>query len=341
MSYSPKVHYILEKDLDYEIKYETPPSSGISVGDTFGFPISDFEYNGKKYTEYEISQIQRKMEREIRSAKREKVAYMTAVTESDGELKAVMEDALKYANSLVKVKQAKMRDFISQTGQQRQYFREQNYGRVSYSSYDEGLFDRIKNKFNKQNNLTSADNSGNIKSLDIDDLEIMADSRKMDKRALKIIGDTIKKYEKDSRMYISDFYYGSLKKTGEGTPLLQIEPIADKTLRLNINTDIFYTCSLDEINEKLANSTKILAKNLEEAVIHECGHAKSLYGLNISEIKKLYIELSEIHFDGISKIAYDDGAECLAEIEILLSRGEQLSNEVMSFYNKYMKKVKK
>ena len=49
MSYSPKVHYILEKDLDYEIKYETPPSSGISVGDTFGFPISDFEYNGKKY----------------------------------------------------------------------------------------------------------------------------------------------------------------------------------------------------------------------------------------------------------------------------------------------------
>ena len=92
------------------------------------------EYNNKMYSEYEISQIQRRMEREIRSAKREKVAYQTAVVESSGELKNVMQEALAYSNSLVKVKQAKMRDFINQTGQQRQYFREQNYGRVSYSN---------------------------------------------------------------------------------------------------------------------------------------------------------------------------------------------------------------
>jgi hypothetical protein len=92
------------------------------------------EYNGEKYSEYEISQIQRRMEREIRSAKREKVAYKTAVEESSGELKATMQKALDYSNSLVRDKQAKIRDFISQTGQQRDYFREQNYGRVSYSS---------------------------------------------------------------------------------------------------------------------------------------------------------------------------------------------------------------
>lgn len=113
------------------------------------------EYNGKKYSEYEISQIQRRMEREIRSAKREKVAYQTAVVESSGELKNIMQEELAYANSLVKVKQAKMRDFINQTGQQRQYFREQNYGRVAYSVSDDGLLDKIKSKFNKQNSLTS------------------------------------------------------------------------------------------------------------------------------------------------------------------------------------------
>lgn len=92
-----------------------------------------FEYNGVKYSEYEISQIQRKLEREIRAAKREKVAYQTAVAESDGELKGAMQEALKYSNSLVRDKQAKMRDFINQTGEQRQYFREQNYGKVAYN----------------------------------------------------------------------------------------------------------------------------------------------------------------------------------------------------------------
>ena len=94
----------------------------------------NIEYNGKKYSEYEISQIQRRYEREIRAAKREQVAFKTAVQEAkDPELKAVMQDSLNYSNDIVKQKQAKMRDFIKQTGQFRDYSREQNYGRVTYS----------------------------------------------------------------------------------------------------------------------------------------------------------------------------------------------------------------
>lgn len=85
------------------------------------------EYNGKMYTEYEISQIQRRYEREIRAAKREQTAYRTAVEESSGELQEVMQTALTHSNAIVKDKQAKMREFIRQTGQQRDYFREQNY----------------------------------------------------------------------------------------------------------------------------------------------------------------------------------------------------------------------
>lgn len=93
----------------------------------------NIEYNGEKYSQYEISQIQRRYEREIRSAKREKVAFDTAVKESsDPELKAVMKSGSDYANQQIKDKQAKMRDFINQTGQSRDYFREQNYGKVIY-----------------------------------------------------------------------------------------------------------------------------------------------------------------------------------------------------------------
>lgn len=92
------------------------------------------EYNGKMYTEYEISQIQRRYEREIRAAKREQTAYKTAVEESNGELKEVMQTALTHSNAVVKDRQAKMREFIRQTGQQRDYFREQNYSSIFYQS---------------------------------------------------------------------------------------------------------------------------------------------------------------------------------------------------------------
>ena len=88
----------------------------------------NIEYNGKLYNQYEISQIQRRYEREIRSAKREQVAFKVAVDEADDpELLQVMQDSLNYANSLVRDRQKKMRDFIRQTGQDRDYFREQNY----------------------------------------------------------------------------------------------------------------------------------------------------------------------------------------------------------------------
>lgn len=94
----------------------------------------NIEYNGEKYSQYEISQIQRKYEREIRSAKREKVAFDTAVKgTSDSELKAVMKSGSDYANQQIKEKQAQMRDFIQQTGNKRDYFREQNYGKIVYN----------------------------------------------------------------------------------------------------------------------------------------------------------------------------------------------------------------
>ena len=58
-----------------------------------------------------------------------------------------MQDSLNYSNSLVRDKQAKMRDFIRQTGQDKDYFREQNYPKENY-----------------RNNLTFSANSGNIET---------------------------------------------------------------------------------------------------------------------------------------------------------------------------------
>lgn len=117
----------------------------------------NIEYNGEKYSQYEISQIQRRYEREIRSAKREKIAFDTAVKESsDPELKSVMKSGSDYANQQIKDKQAKMRDFINQTGQSRDYFREQNYGKVDYMQpTNMGYMSRFNPKYSDQKKITS------------------------------------------------------------------------------------------------------------------------------------------------------------------------------------------
>ena len=113
----------------------------------------NIEYNGKMYSQYEISQIQRRYEREIRAAKREQVAFKVAVEEADDpELRQFMQDSLNYSNSLVKDKQAKMRDFIKQTGQNRDYFREQNYPKEKIKS-NMDYMSRFNPKFSERKNL--------------------------------------------------------------------------------------------------------------------------------------------------------------------------------------------
>ncbi len=114
--------------------FESYSEPAYSRSDLEKLDEKNIEYNGKLYSQYEISQIQRRYEREIRAAKREQVAFKVAVEEADNpELKQVMQDSLNYSNSLVRDKQAKMRDFIKQTGQDRDYFREQNYPKSNHS----------------------------------------------------------------------------------------------------------------------------------------------------------------------------------------------------------------
>lgn len=86
----------------------------------------NISYNGKKYTKYEISQMQRQGERNVRALKRRTLAAQTAVENApDEETKAVLQ--ADYAANAVKLKDAEkqLKMFCSQTGQRRDTFREQ------------------------------------------------------------------------------------------------------------------------------------------------------------------------------------------------------------------------
>jgi len=71
----------------------------------------DVTYRGKKMSQYEASQVQRSIERHIRQAKRELAAQEAA--------------NLQGTSDKIRSWQARMRNFVKQTGLYRQRIREQ------------------------------------------------------------------------------------------------------------------------------------------------------------------------------------------------------------------------
>lgn len=193
-----------------------------------------------------------------------------------------------------------------------------------------------------QKPLVKSAKSGIIKSLDIDDLNVMASAHELLPEVTKVIGDTISEYEKKGGMFISDVHFGDFYDEATGKPaLLQVTVSPYGMTELNVNSRFLGGKSLKEINLAISTTEANLPVDLREAVIHECGHAKAYYRKSASDIYAMNSELCNQGVPGISDIAAFDGAECIAEVEVLLSRGDSVPDEAMDLYNKFVKGVQK
>ena len=86
-------------------------------------------YNGKLYTEYEISQMQRAGERKVRAWKRRCITAQEGVNSAaDDVTKAAAQTEYSKSAVHLKANEEKLKDFCKQTGQDRDRFREQVYG---------------------------------------------------------------------------------------------------------------------------------------------------------------------------------------------------------------------
>ena len=86
-------------------------------------------YNGEKYTAYEISQMQRKGERKVRTLKRRAAALEEAAKNTDDPaLKQSLNDDFSAVSVRLKDAEKTLKDFCRQTGQRRDTFREQVNG---------------------------------------------------------------------------------------------------------------------------------------------------------------------------------------------------------------------
>lgn len=118
-------------------------------------------YNGKLYTEYEVSQMQRAQERRVRAWKRRCITAQESVNSATDEAtRATAQAEFDRSARYLKTNEAKLKDFCRQTGQDRDRFREQVLG------FNRSMAQKAVHAA-KKSGLTSGGRSGTIKEKDM------------------------------------------------------------------------------------------------------------------------------------------------------------------------------
>ena len=201
-------------------------------------------------------------------------------------------------------------------------------------------FEEWKKEFANNEKFTSVNNDDIIKSIDVDDFELfsLSSSNNILPEVSKVITDTIKEFENQGGMYISEAHFGEFYDSEtKKTALFQVFQNAYGLTELNVNSSILGGRTIEEIDKLISDTPINTARNLKEAIIHECGHAKAYYRKTVQEIKEMNREIKDMGVKGISSIAEIDGAECIAEVEVLLYRGEKVPKAALDLYNSWTK----
>ncbi|WP_449076885.1 phage minor capsid protein [Ruminococcus sp.] len=217
----------------------------------------NIEYpDGSMYTLYEAEQKQRAYERKIRESKRILAAYDESVKNADDEaIKKAYQNIFNKESVKLKNREAELNNFCDKTGLLKRNDRVQKYG-FGRSTAQKAV--QANKKAVAKNTKKSI-----IKSLDIDDFELVTYGKNIAPEVSKVIVDTMTKCESKGKFIISEIVAKSIPKTQDGTPVLQIEPIGNGLLQLNLNTDILSDKTLEEIDEIFANSNLSVVNTLE------------------------------------------------------------------------------
>lgn len=174
-----------------------------------------------------------------------------------------------------------------------------------------------------------------IRNIKIDDARAAIQGTKINDNVIKTIIDVL---SEDDSQYLFD-EIAVVKE--DYRIIMQTDPVKKGTffdIRLNLNENFLGGKTIDELDSEIFNSKVTVCNSFREAIIHEKYHAKLINGLNQGQLDAIYEELSERNIDGISKTAFKDGNECIAEVGVLFERGEtdDLPEEARKIFNKYI-----
>lgn len=218
--------------------------------------------------------------------------------------------------------------------EQAQAINEQSKPTVHTPAEAKELEDKILGKINK-NDVEFSSEKSIIKNIEIEDIQSAVQGGSIQKDVAKVIYDTLK--ESGSQNLFDDVVVINT----DSKIVMQTDPVRRGTFfdtRLNLNEGFLGGKSVEQLDKEIRDSKFTVANSLREASLHEVYHAKLISGLNQDQLEALYDELSDIHIDGISKTAWKDGAECIAEVGVLFERGDTdwLPNSAIELFNRFL-----
>jgi len=108
---------------------------------------------------------------------------------------------------------------------------------------------------------------------------------------------------------------------------------------LRINKSYFEGYSFWDINEwinKKYDPKCWQSKDIKDLVNHEIAHARLTYSNSNSKVNSIYEFLSDENTSGICKLVDKDSGEFLSEVCVMIDRGENLPENQMKIYYRYM-----
>lgn len=184
--------------------------------------------------------------------------------------------------------------------------------------------------------VQSTAQNGIIKSITVDGIKNAAKGGEISEDVAEHIFDTLKKHD-------SAYLFNQAKAVALGDLIaLQTDPEKVGTFfdtALLMNKNLLGNKSVAEIDSMFLSAGGTVANSLADAVIHEMYHAKLINGMNYAQVENLYDTLADIHIEGISRTAAKDGAECIAEVGVVLERGEldSVPAEALELFRKYIR----
>ncbi|MDD4608954.1 MAG: phage minor capsid protein [Bacteroidaceae bacterium] len=287
-----------------------------------------YEYNGQKMTEYEATQKQRYIERQIRRWKRERHA-MDAAGLPTGE-----------ASSKVVQWGRVQKDFLGQTGLKRQVDREKVGGTtglvpadMEHSEWKKEFVDDAKISKAVEipescEYLNKADTNFNNKNISED--------------ALVVIDKTIQNRLND----FNDFSFDEIKiavfnNDKKSVLITDLEMHGMKKInKLYLNKVFFEGISVDELKsmcERQYNNGWWMSRTLEDLVNHEIMHARINYYNSYEKIEQLYELLKEDNrVKGFCRLVDNNPDEFLNEMYVAINKKMKIDEKYIKVYNEYI-----
>ncbi len=184
--------------------------------------------------------------------------------------------------------------------------------------------------------LEKSTESGIVKSITVDNLKAAVNGGAIKEEVAVKIADVLEAHN------ASNLYNGAVVKKLGSKIVFQTDVQKVGTFfnaMFVLNEDMLGGKTIKEIDAIFKNANNTVADSLKDAVIHEIYHSKLIYGLNYAQLINLYDELNDIHIKGLSNIAYNDGAECIAETGVLIERGErsEIPAEALKLFERFIR----